>query len=243
MADSSPRVQVTHTVKLPPFSFVIARLLGALALLVVFRWRIEGRENLPQGGFVVIANHLNWLDSFAVVLALHWRPRIYLVGWDTVLRSPKLAWLVRNSGIGFVPVERDQPSKSPTWHAVWGRMMACLNEGSVLMLFPEGTVGHDEGRLMAFRPGFAKVALASGATIVPLALSGTRDLWFRKRILVRIGRPIQAAHDETCASLQESGRLAIQQLLPAYVEPEGRKLWRRRLTRLIPSLTDTQADP
>lgn len=228
---------------LPPASFVLARFLGAVALLMIFRWRIEGRDNLPRGGCVVIANHLNWLDSFAVLLALHWRPRIYLVGWDTVLRSPKLAWLVRNSGIGFIAVQRDQPSKSPTWHAVWGRMIDCLKEGSVLMLFPEGTVGHDEGKLMPFRPGFAKVALESGASVVPLALSGTRDLWLWKKIVIRIGMPIRAAENETCASLQESGRLAIQALMPAYVEPAGRKLWRRKLTRLIPSLTDFQGEP
>ena len=241
-AKSGSRPPGLQTVKLPPVSFVIARFFGALALLTLFRWRIEGRDNLPRGGYVVIANHLNWLDSFAVVLAVHWRPLVYMVGWDTVLRSPKIAWLVRSSGVGFIPLEREQPTKSPSWQVAWQSMLRCLQEGGVLMLFPEGTVGHHEGKLMAFHPGFAKVALAARAAVVPVAISGTRDLWFRKKIVIKIGQPIPTGSHDTC-SLRDRGRHAVQDLLPVYVEPRGRKLWRRRLTRLIPSLTDTQADP
>ena len=217
------------------------RLLASMTLRVLFGWRIEGRKNLPPGPCVIIANHLNWLDSFAVLMALPSRPKVYLLGWADVLDTRKLSWLIRKSGVGFIPVERDQSAFPAATLVAWRRMQRCLAEGAVLALYPEGTVGHDEGKLLPFHSGFARVALAAAVPVVPVALSGTRELWFRKRILVRIGRPLDP-DGQTNDSLVESSRAALQRLLPVYRPARGPKLGRGRLTRLIPALTDTQAD-
>ena len=120
-------------------------------------------------------------------------------------------------------------------------MHRCLTDGGVVCLFPEGRVGEVEGSLMPLHPGFAKLALAASGPVVPIAVSGTRDLWLGKVITVRIGLPILVGHHDL-GSLAEAGRAALECLVPEYHEPAGPKLFRRRLTRLIPSLTNTQVD-
>ena len=72
-----------------------------------------------------------------------------------------------------------------------------------------------------------------GGTAVPVALSGTKDLWLRKRIRVVIGRPISPSAGYDPASLTEVGYQAVKGLLPPYSEPVGRKFLRRRLTNLF----------
>jgi 1-acyl-sn-glycerol-3-phosphate acyltransferase len=86
---------------------------------------------------------------------------------------------------------------------------------------------------MPFKKGFAHFAIKAGVPLVPVALSGTKDLWLRKRIRVIIGRPIAPSSGYDPASLTEAGFQAVKSLLPAYSEPKGRKFLRNRLTNLF----------
>src|ERR1700694_4614042 len=120
-------------------AWAISRVLVVTSLRLLFRWRVEGRENLPSGGYLVIANHLNWLDVFALLLALSCPPQGDLVGLSAVMDSRKLSWLIRNTDIGFVPVERDGARRSRSRHALLRRMLHCVGDGGVICLFPEGS--------------------------------------------------------------------------------------------------------
>ena len=85
---------------------------------------------------------------------------------------------------------------------------------------------------MPFKKGFAHFAIKAGVPVVPVALSGTKDLWFRKPIRVVIGTTIlPAGHDP--ASLTQAGFERITELMPPYSEPPGRKLLRPWLTHLF----------
>ena len=86
--------------------------------------------------------------------------------------------------------------------------------------------------MMPFKKGFAHFAIKAGVPVVPVALSGTKDLWFRKPIRVIIGPPISPAGQDP-ASLTQLGFETIRKLLPPYTEPKGRQLLRRRLTHLF----------
>ena len=68
--------------------------------------------------------------------------------------------------------------------------------------------------------------------MLPVALSGTRDLWLRKRIRVVIGEALAPA-GQTAEQLTEVAFERMKQLLPAYSEPPGRKLLRGWLTHLF----------
>jgi len=85
---------------------------------------------------------------------------------------------------------------------------------------------------MPFKKGFAHFAIKAGVPVVPVALSGTKDLWFRKPVRVIIGAPISAIGQDP-TSLTRLAFDTIGKLLPPYTEPKGRQLLRRRLTHLF----------
>ena len=97
---------------------------------------------------------------------------------------------------------------------------------------PYVLIGPREGELLPFRKGFAHFAVEAGVPVLPVALSGTKDLWLGKRIELRVGGPIPADGLGVDA-LADLARQRVQELLPAYVEPPSWKPLRRRLTRLL----------
>ncbi len=111
-------------------------------------------------------------------------------------------------------------------------MDRALEVGGAVAIFPEGNYGPKEGELMPFKKGFAHFAIKAGVPVVPVALSGTKDLWLRKRIKVVIGEPIYPA-GHSPESLTEAGYESVKNLMPAYREQPGQKLLRRQLTNVF----------
>src|SRR6266700_881078 len=152
----------------------LVRLIGVPLLRLCFRFDVQGRENIPRSGnYVVIANHLNWLDEFTLLLLFPVEPRLHFLADPTLLVTRKFQWwLVRTTG-GFVPVVRERHGDEA--------------------LFPEGNYGPKEGELLPFHKGFAHFAIKAGVPVVPAALSGTKELWLRKRIRAIVGPAMPSA--------------------------------------------------
>ena len=230
------------------------RLIAVPLVRLCFRIEVEGRENIPrfpsphrsraragrtfeqegQGDglkpatYIVIANHLNWLDEFTILLLFPIEPRIHFLADPTLLVTRKVQWWIIRATGGYVPVVRERHGDTALYHHV----DRCLEVGGAVAIFPEGNYGPAEGELMPFKKGFAHFAIKARVPVVPVALSGTKDLWFRKRIRVVIGKPLSPdGHDP--ASLTEAAFQRVKELMPAYSEPTGRKLLRRRLTHLF----------
>jgi 1-acyl-sn-glycerol-3-phosphate acyltransferase len=211
------------------FPYRLVRLIGVPLLRLCFRFDVTGRENIPRSGnYIVIANHLNWLDEFTLLLLFPLQPRLHFLADPTILVTRKLQWwLVRTTG-GYVPVVRERHGDT----ALFRHVDRCLELGGAVAIFPEANYGPKEGELMPFHKGFAHFAIKAGVPVIPVALSGTKDLWFRKPIKVVIGEAIPSAGAEPTA-LTELAFRKMQELLPSYVEPSGRKLLRRQLTHLF----------
>jgi 1-acyl-sn-glycerol-3-phosphate acyltransferase len=207
----------------------IVRVVAVPLIRLCFRLDVEGRQNIPRAGnYVVIANHLNWLDEFLLLLLFPVEPRLHFLANPTLLVTRKFQWwLIRTTG-GYVPVVRDRHGDKALFHHV----EHCLEVGGAVAIFPEADYGPQEGELGPFKKGFAHFAIKAGVPVVPVALSGTQDLWFRKRVRVIIGKPI-SPEGHTPESLTELAFQTIKQLLPEYKEPAGRKLLRRQLTHLF----------
>ncbi|MEA2682704.1 MAG: hypothetical protein QOK05_1032 [Chloroflexota bacterium] len=209
-------------------AFRIVRLLLEPLVRLVFRWRIEGRENIPRTGpYVAIANHLNWLDPFAVVLACPTEPRVHFLGNPEGLVKHRLQWrLIRSIG-GYIAVDPHLRGNTSLYHYV----DVCLQAGGAVALFPEGHYGAAEGTLEPFRKGFAHFAVQNQVPVVPMVFSGTADLWLRKPIRVIIGKPIPPGADVD--TLVREAQSAMTTMMPAYADPPGRRLLRERLTHLL----------
>jgi 1-acyl-sn-glycerol-3-phosphate acyltransferase len=210
-------------------AYRMVRLVGVPILRLVFRFDVRGKENIPlSGNYIVIANHLNWLDEFAILLLFPIEPRIHFLANPTILVTRKVQWfIVRHTG-GFVPVVQERHGDP----ALFRHVDHALEIGGAVAIFPEGSYGPTEGELLPFKKGFAHFAMKAGVPVVPVALSGTKDVWFRKRIKVVIGQQILPT-GHTPESLTEAGYQAIKRLMPAYHEEPGRKLLRKRLTNLF----------
>ena len=116
--------------------------------------------------------------------------------------------------------------------ALYRHVYRCLEVGGAIAMFPEANYGPVEGEMMPFKKGFAHFAVNARVAVVPAALSGTREIWAGKRIELRIGLPLEP-EGHSVDSLTDAGRAAVENLLPPYLEPAGRKPWKRFLTTLF----------
>ena len=209
----------------------LVRMVGVPLLRLFFVFDVTSRQNIPRprsGNYIVIANHLNWLDEFALLVLFPVEPRLHFLADPTMLVTRKFQWwLVRTTG-GYVPVIRGKHGDQ----ALYRHVDRCLELGGAVAIFPEGDYGKAEGELMAFHKGFAHFAIKAHVPVVPVALSGCKDLWFRKHIKVIVGPAISTAGQDPAALTQQAYD-TIKSMLPAYSEPPGRKLLRGWLTHLF----------
>lgn len=209
--------------------FRIARVVVGPLYRLLFRLRVTGRCFVPPDGpYVLVANHLNWLDGFTLLLAFPSEPRLhFLADPENLVKNRWQWWVIRRIG-GYVPVDVRRHGD----RVLFAQVRRCLEVGGVVAIFPEGAYGPREGELLPFRRGFAHFAVEAGVPVLPVALSGTKDLWLRKRIELRIGAPIDPAGLDVDALVAQA-RERMLELLPVYRERPGPKLLRRRLTRLF----------
>jgi 1-acyl-sn-glycerol-3-phosphate acyltransferase len=173
-------------------AYRLLRLLARFVLFGVLRFRIEtsGQEHLPTGGFILIAGaHRGWMDPFVAMHALPPEPRCWFLGsGPSTFTSRWREWLIRRLG-GLLPVWRG--GLGVEGHVRSAR--AVIDAGAVFVQMPEGTVSGPPGRLGPFRPGAALIALRTGATIVPLAMAGTEELYLGRRMASRVLPPVTFA--------------------------------------------------
>ncbi len=156
-------------------------------LLVAFaRWRVEGKENVPRKGpLIVVSNHLNNIDPPLLGASV---PRTVLFMAKQELFEPRWVRTIVE-GYGAFPVRRGQIDRKSLRQA-----LDMLKRGKVVGVFPEGSRSRDR-RLQQPQPGAALLAVHSGAPVLPVGIAGSdqmkgfRSILDRPRIKVTIGRP------------------------------------------------------
>ena len=139
-----------------------------------WRPRIEGLENIPSSGPVIVAsNHLSFADSMVIPFFVP-RKVVFLAKEDYFTGTGIKGALVRGwfEGIGMVPVDRDDTKAAL---ASLDIALEVLGRGEAFGIYPEGTRSRD-GRLYRGRTGVAHLALTSGAPVVPVGLTGTENI-------------------------------------------------------------------
>ena len=157
----------------PWYRFAIA-VLKPLCLLL---WRKEstGREHVPSSGGVILAvNHISHLDPIAVcdfVLYELGRAPRFLAKSDLFHGNGLVATVMR--GADQIPVYRHTADASKALDAA----VDALARGEAVVLYPEGTVSRDPDKWpMVARTGVARLALLSGAPVVPVAQWGAQEI-------------------------------------------------------------------
>ena len=140
-----------------------------------FRIRTSGQELLPKrGGYLLIAGaHRGWMDPFVAMHAVPAEPRCWFLGSGPSTFTARWREVLIHRLGGLLPVWRGGLGV----HGHVRSARAVVDAGAVFVQMPEGTVNGPPGRLGPFRPGAALIALRTGATIVPLAMAGTEELY------------------------------------------------------------------
>lgn len=210
------------------FVFRATRFVAEGLFHLLFRFDVQGRENIPDEAAVIIGNHLGWMDAVSVLLVFPAEPRVHMLADPTSMMKNRALWMLVRAAGGIVPVDRRQHG-SPL---LFNQVRRCLDRGGVVALFPEGDFGPREGVLLPFKRGFAYFAVEAGVPVVPVGLAGMKDLWLGKRLSMHIGAPIDPK-GKSVEEVHQLGEEAVHALLPSYVEPPGRKPLRRWLTGLF----------
>ena len=170
---------------------MIYLLVGGLSWPLVyglFRLRARGRENLPEGGYVLAANHLSNFDPWALGLPLFPRRFLRFMGKSELFWTPLKQFI---SAGGAFPVHRGRGDVEAIETAA-----SLVHEGHVVVMFPEGT-RQRKGLRKRHQPkahtGAARIALDAGAPLVPAAISGTDRLTRLGPLRVAYGPPVDVS--------------------------------------------------
>jgi 1-acyl-sn-glycerol-3-phosphate acyltransferase len=165
-------------------------------LKLATRLSVQGREYVPpEGALIVASNHLSFIDSIVIPLAssrqVHFLGKAeYFQGHG--VRGAAVRWF--HSTAGTIPVDRADPRAAAESLEL---AEAVLRRGEAFGVYPEGTRSPD-GRLHRGRTGVARMALATGATLLPCAVIGTdrvqrpgSNAFHPAKVTVRFGPPIE----------------------------------------------------
>lgn len=175
---------VGTTVLLPPVRALMAR-----------SW--HDVERIPEtGGCIVVLNHLSYLDPLVTGDVLWSRGRVprYLVK-RALFAPPGVGTVLRNAK--QIPVERLTANAQDAF----GAAVAAVNAGECLAVYPEGTLTRDPDLWpMRGKSGAARIALATGAPVIPVVHWGVQDTWApyarfprllpRGHVTVQVGEPV-----------------------------------------------------
>jgi len=183
-----------------------------------WRWRIEGRENLPPPGtpIVVVANHINWTDPHIVGASLPLARRPWWIAKAELWIHPIVSWLL--SQMQAIPIRRGKRDLTALNSAE-----QVLSTGELVVVFPEGHRSPTRS-LIAGRGGAVRLAVRSKCQIIPMGVWGTEagflGAMLRKPITVRFGVPYtpqaegESIPPDRMAELTDEMMLKIAELLP-----------------------------
>jgi 1-acyl-sn-glycerol-3-phosphate acyltransferase len=136
---------------------------------VLFTYDCTGEERIPEGAAVIAANHPSYLDP--VLLSLQVKRPIRFMAWDALFRVPLLGALVRLFGAFPVDVRAGRGGEA------YDAACALLREGELVGIFPEGKRSREGWMEPELRAGAARLALDTGAPLVPATIRGAFRAW------------------------------------------------------------------
>jgi 1-acyl-sn-glycerol-3-phosphate acyltransferase len=177
------------------FAICVALVEPLLRLLTRHRW-IDGTKIPAEGGCVVVSNHVSHIDPFTFAHFIYGHGRVVrFLAKAEVLDLPVVGRLIRATG--QIPVRRLTTDASQAFTAA----VRAVEEGKCVVVYPEGTITRDPDLWpMTGKTGAARIALASGVPVIPVAQWGPQDILApygkrprllpRKTITVKAGDPV-----------------------------------------------------
>ena len=197
-------------------TYSLSRFIFKFLFFVLSKFRVFGRENLPdKGPFIIAANHTSLADPPIVGLACNKNP-VRFMAKKELFEIPIFGRWIK--AVHCIPVE---PGSS---FGTLKEAICSLKEGKVVAIFPEGSRSPD-GNLQAPQLGIGLIALKSGAPIFPLYISGTEKClskntkWIKPgcEFIARIGKPVDISDSRNIADKRGAYQYIGRKVMSAIV--------------------------
>jgi 1-acyl-sn-glycerol-3-phosphate acyltransferase len=175
------------------WTYTFVRLVVSLPTLLIYRVRAIGVKNVPKEGPLILApNHFSQMDHFFVGLYL--RRKIRFMAKSQMFGPPVLTYIYRVGGV--IPIRRGHHDEK-----AFETAFEVLGQGEMLLIYAEGGRSRS-GKLGEPKPGVGRLALESGAPVVPVAIHGSAKVrrWKRLRfpkVTVQFGEPLVFSREES----------------------------------------------
>ena len=178
------------------------------------RWRVHGRENLPDTAVILLPKHQSTWETFAFPMLMP-RPLCYVFKRE-LLYIPFFGWAMARMDL----IHIDRSKRAEAWAKVVEQGRRYLAQGNWVIMFPEGTRAPRGGKGQ-YKGGGTRLAVETGRPVVPIAVTSAR-CWPSKSFLLRpgvidvsIGKPIASAGRQPDELMRE---------VEAWIEAEMRRL-------------------
>jgi len=174
------------------WTYTFVRLVVSLPTLLIYRVRAIGVENVPKSGALILApNHFSQMDHFFIGLYL--RRKVRFMAKSQMFGPPVLTYVYKHGGV--FPVRRGQHDEKAIETA-----RIILSQDEMLLVYAEGGRSRS-GKLKEVKPGIGRIALESGAPVVPVAIQGSEKVrrWKRltfPKVTVQFGEPLSFPTEE-----------------------------------------------
>jgi 1-acyl-sn-glycerol-3-phosphate acyltransferase len=181
------------------FYKIVHILVGAL-YRILYRFKVDGRENLPAGAALICVNHSSLADPVIIALALSRKDRPRFMAKMELFRPFGFKQII--TALGAYPVERGVSDM-----AAIRTTLDILKEGQKVLIFPHGSRIINDDEAAAMKNGAAMLAFRSGAPLLPTYLSVGRKVFFNK-IRIVFGKPFYAVKQPGSKSSEQYAALA-----------------------------------
>ncbi len=165
--------------------YEVVRVISMLHALITFRARGLGTENVPNGPVILAPNHASFMDHFFTGAFI--RRRVQFMGKSQLFGSTPISWVYSHGGV--FPVRRGHRDEEAFISA-----LRVLGRGGAVVMYCEGGRSRTGSLAEEAKPGIGRLALQSGAPVVPVAILGAYQVrnWKRLRfpkVTVQCGKP------------------------------------------------------
>jgi 1-acyl-sn-glycerol-3-phosphate acyltransferase len=174
------------------WTYTLARVVLTVPVLLIYRVRAIGVENVPKEGALVLApNHFSQMDHFFA--GVHLRRKIRFMAKSQLFGPPVLTYVYKHGGV--FPVRRGHHDEEAIETA---RIL--VEQGEMLLVYAEGGRSRS-GQLGEPKPGIGRIALETGAPVVPVCIQGSERVrsWKRLRfpkVTIQFGEPLRFPIEE-----------------------------------------------
>ncbi len=196
--------------------YEIVRIITVLYALIAFRARAIGSENVPAGPVIVAPNHASFMDHFFAGAFI--RRRVQFMAKSQLFAPGPPQWIFSHGGV--FPVRRGSQDEEAFISAY-----KILERGGAIGMYCEGGRSRTGQVATAARPGIGRLALESGAPVVPVAILGSHQVrnWKRlrfPRVIVSYGEPFafEAIDRPTRDQQQEAADLILDRIRGRHAE-------------------------